>query len=73
MATAPIRIEFDRDCWEQGIRDGAQARTPPAWSRGLRSPGKDSYAYNSGYIEGSAYRDGFEVSVDVARIARQTE
>lgn len=66
-----IEITIDVDSWEQGVRDGAAARPSPSWARGLsRAPGRDSYSYNSGYIEGQAYRGGYEVSMRVAEICR---
>jgi hypothetical protein len=66
-----MHLELDRESWERGVRDGASRAAPPAWARGAsKTPGRDSRAYNSGFVEGKAYRDGFEVSADVAEIVR---
>lgn len=66
-----MKITIDPDSWKQGVQDGAKRKTPPAWSHGpSKGRGRDSYSYNSGYIEGDAFRQGYQVSMDVARIAR---
>jgi hypothetical protein len=63
---------FDRQSWEQGIVDGAKRRKRPAWTYGpSKGPRRDTYSYTSGYIEGEAFRNGYEVSMEVARIAQR--
>jgi hypothetical protein len=64
-------IGIDRKSWEQGVRDGAALASPPGWACGLsKGPGRDAYSYNSGYLEGEAYRWGYEVSMYVAEVCR---
>jgi hypothetical protein len=52
-----VRIQIDRGEWIRGFRDGAAGRPP---SKGGR---KDGYSYHSGYIEGSAKRQGHKYSL----------
>lgn len=63
-------IEIDAESWDQGVRDGARGVASPVWALGpSRGPGRCSWSYNSGRIEGKAFRDGFEVSMQVAMVA----
>lgn len=64
-----MSIDIDRESWEAGVRDGAAGTAAPDWSKGpSKERGHDSYSYNSGRIEGEAFRGGYEVTLDVARI-----
>ena len=56
--------------WEMGVRDGATCEARPPWSNGLsKGPSRDAFSYCGGRIEGEAFRGGFEVTIDVARIS----
>jgi hypothetical protein len=66
-----MRVQIDRQSWEQGVKDGAANKPAPAWSRGSsHGAGRDSFSYSSGRVEGEAYRRGYEVTKQVADVAR---
>jgi hypothetical protein len=57
-----MTLTIDPDSWDAGVRDGATSK----------GPGRCSWSYTSGHTEGAAFRDGYEVSMQVARIAQAT-
>lgn len=63
-------ISIDLESYSQGVRDGATSKRAPAWALGRsKGSGRDSFSYCSGRIEGEAFRDGYEVTLDDAAIA----
>jgi hypothetical protein len=58
-----MMITIDKESWERGVRDGFAAGR-----RRLCPDTADPYSYWSGFTEGEAARQGYEVTVDVAKI-----
>lgn len=56
-------VKIDKESWARGIRDAYRTGI-----RGLCPDSADPYSYWCGWTEGEAARQGYEVTVDVARI-----
>jgi hypothetical protein len=64
-ADGKFGIEIDPEAWKRGVVDGDAGRVWPP------PPDCDSYSYCSGYIEGKAHRDGYEVAMTVHQTATE--
>lgn len=65
-----LKVTIEKEAWERGVRDGyAGRKEPPVRLDDIDgAKWEDLYSYSSGWIEGDAARQGYQVTVDVARI-----